>query len=108
MFGKKHSAETKALFSKQRTGSKGAIGNKNNLGKIKKYKNSSSKFFGVCLVYKYKEKKKWTARICINGKDKKLGNFDIEEDAAKRFDAECWKIFHDLEKLNFPENYHLS
>lgn len=36
MWGRKHSEKTRILFSKQRRGTKNGIGNKNNLGKIKK------------------------------------------------------------------------
>jgi len=108
MWGRKHSEKTKILFSQQRQGTKNGVGNKNNLGKIKKYKNSTSKFYGVFKrTYKYKGKERitWRARFCENGTDIRLGAYVLETDAAKAFDEKCWGVYHDLSKLNFPENY---
>jgi hypothetical protein len=39
---------------------------------------------GVCWI---KKSRKWTARICQDGKQHYLGSFDVEEDAAKACDA---------------------
>lgn len=109
MYGKKHSKKTIELFSKQRIGTKNGVGNKNNLHLIKRYKNSKSKYFGVS-VDGYKKKNGeitlyWKARISIDGKDKYLGKYRTETEAAEAFDEECWKIYKDKSKLNFPENY---
>lgn len=100
MWGRKHSEKTKELFSKQRIGNKNGVANKNNLGKVKKYKNSSSVYYGV-----FKEIGKsirWVARLSVNGKDKRIGTFDKECDAALAFDEKSWQVYRDPTKLNFP------
>lgn len=109
MWGRRHSKETKKLFSEQRKGSQNGIGNKNNLGLVKKYKNSTSKYYGV-FKRSYMKKNKtetiaWRARINFNGEEIKLGTFSKEIDAAKAFDKKSWELYKDLSKLNFPENY---
>ena len=49
----------------------------------------------------YRCRKYFLAQISINGKIKHLGNFKIEEDAAKKFD-EMAKIYHgEFANLNF-------
>ena len=42
--------------------------------------NKTSKYVGVCW---YKSRKKWRALIRINGKQKHLGFFNVEEEAAE-------------------------
>lgn len=109
MYGRKHSLETKLLFSAQRTGTKNGVGNTNNLGLVKKYKNSTSVYYGVFkYIYRYKgkEKIKWYSRISKNGKDIKIGVFEKEIDAAKAWDKKSWEFHKDLNKLNFPEDYY--
>lgn len=108
MFGRKHSQETKDKFSIDRIGNKNGIGNKNNLNLVKKYKNSTSKYYGVFKsIYTYKgvEKIKWKSRFSLLGVDLKLGTFDNEISAAKEWDKKSWEIHRDLHKLNFPEDY---
>ena len=56
-----------------------------------------SKYLGVC----YRDNKYIMAVISINGKQKKLGTFKTEEEAAKRYD-EFAKIYHgEYANLNF-------
>ena len=45
-------------------------------------KNLTSKFIGV---YFKKEYKRWVAQISINGKQKQLGSFDTEIEAANAY-----------------------
>jgi hypothetical protein len=60
---------------------------------------SSSKFNGVQLY-----RKLFDARIKINKKNKFIGSFQNEEDAARAFDR--YVIEHSLDRvLNFPEEY---
>jgi len=33
------------------------------------------------------------------------GSFNNEVEAAKKWDALCWKFLQDISKLNFPEDY---
>jgi group I intron endonuclease len=77
---------------------------KQNLSKIninKKRKNSSSKYFGVSYC---KSRKKWNAQVILRSKIKRLGSFDIEEDAAKARDIECLKPeYNGVFELNFPD-----
>ena len=72
----------------------------NSLTGKKKSKNSSSKYVGVS-----KRGNSWRATIMINHKQELLGTFKIEEEAARAYDKKCWELYHDLNKLNFSENY---
>jgi dCMP deaminase len=63
-------------------------------------KNSSSEYIGV---YRYKGTKKWAANITINGKNKHLGVFEREQDAALARDYATKQHFKEFGKLNFPK-----
>ena len=52
-------------------------------------KNASSQYMGVSFV---KDRKKWASCIRVNGKNKYLGLFKNEIDAAKRRDEEIMKV----------------
>ena len=43
---------------------------------------------------------KWQVHICFNGKQKSLGYFDSEEDAARTYDAAALKHFGEFARLN--------
>ncbi|MGL5934760.1 MAG: HNH endonuclease [Cetobacterium sp.] len=62
---------------------------------------SSSQYIGVSLN---KNTGKWTAQITIKGKQKHLGSFTCEIDAAKARDVATKEHFDQYGKLNFPEN----
>ena len=64
----------------------------------KKQANTSSQYKGVSW---HKIAKKWKAQIRINGKDKHLGLFKIEEDAALAYDATALHEFREFANLNF-------
>jgi group I intron endonuclease len=76
----------------------------------RKNKKSTSKYSGVqrrkyFLAKEKKYKYYYETHFYSNGLNINLGNYQNEENAAKRWDEECWKIYHDLNKLNFPEDY---
>ena len=78
------------------------ISKSNNLRNRPKFKNSSSKYMGVCF---HKRAGKYQARIQINDKRKHIGYYEKEEDAAKAWDDYIKE--HNLTEfytLNFPDN----
>jgi hypothetical protein len=62
--------------------------------------DSSSKYKGVSWR---KRKKKWRARICINGERKHIGYFKDEIHAAKAYDKAAKKYHGEFASLNFPD-----
>jgi hypothetical protein len=67
----------------------------------KKREGVTSKFRGVCWV---KDRKKWEARIMVDGKRPHLGCFDDEEEAARAWDAAAIENGYNSEALNFKNN----
>lgn len=64
----------------------------------KKREGVTSKFRGVCWM---KDRKKWRARITVDQKNKYLGYFDDEEEAARAWDAAAIENGFNPEALNF-------
>ena len=64
---------------------------------IKSRRGSSSKFKGVSFDNQYKL---WIAQIRINGKNKKLGRFISEKEAALRYNEEAIKFHGEFVLLN--------
>ncbi|CAN0453504.1 unnamed protein product [Scytosiphon promiscuus] len=56
---------------------------------------------GVCVT----RNNKWRAVIYIGGKQKYLGTYKSEIDAAKSYDSAAKCIFSDPKYLNFPYEY---
>lgn len=61
-------------------------------------KNTSSKYKGVCFEKRYKN---YCATIMINGKNKNLGRYKNEIEAAKVYDRKAREIFGEFAYLNF-------
>jgi len=66
---------------------------------IIKRKGSSSKYRGVSWC---KRKKRWRARICVNGEKKLIEYFKDEIQAAKAYDKAAKKYYGQFACLNFP------
>jgi group I intron endonuclease len=75
------------------------------IGITGKRRKDSKKYVGVNYE---KRAKKWRVRFGFEGIRYDLGYYDNELDAAKVYDKKCWEKFHDLTKLNFPEDYQLE
>lgn len=103
MKGKKLSEESKKKISDANKGLKKNI-NPEWRNKITqaitaiKQEGTSSKYLGVSWCFRDK-----IFRVYLKGKP--YGSFVDEIEAAKRFDEVSWSLFHNPEKLNFPENY---
>jgi AP2 domain len=67
----------------------------------------SSRYKGVRW---HKRDKVWTAQIQIHvsGESKFLGHFEVEEDAARAYDAAARKYFGRFARLNFPKKREAS
>ncbi len=68
-------------------------------------RNSFSKYKGVHWL---KHRKKFIARIKINGKTTYIGIFKDEIDAAKAYDKKARKLFGEFAYLNFPQDHGLT
>jgi len=68
-----------------------------NLLNSSKYKNSSSKYKGV---YWGKKQNKWIAQVNVEGKNKHLGGFDNEIDAAKQYNIFAKEYYGEFARLN--------
>jgi hypothetical protein len=64
--------------------------------------NASSQYLGVSWD---KRRNKWVAHIKKDGDEKYLGSFDVEEAAARAYDAAAWALHAVYANLNFPADY---
>ncbi len=71
--------------------------NQQNSFNRKSNEHSSSRYKGVC---QNKRRRKWMAQIMIDGKNKYLGYFANEEDAARTYNKAAERLFGDFAYLN--------
>jgi hypothetical protein len=68
-----------------------------------KRRGSSSVYLGV---YWVKQRNKWMAVICLGGKrNRTIGYFDDETDAARAYDRAAVVHFGEAARLNFPDEW---
>ena len=72
--------------------------NAENLRNRGSYRGSSSKYVGV---HWHTASGKWQAKITINGKNKHLGLFTDEQEAARVYDAAARELHGEFARLNF-------
>ncbi len=72
-----------------------------NGGNRKKQETSSSSFKGVCWG---KKDNKWVAYIKFNGRQKHLGSFNDEKEAARAYNEAAKEYFKEFSKLNIIED----
>jgi hypothetical protein len=60
---------------------------------------ATSRYKGVSL---HPHTKRWVAKICVSGTDRRLGAFDDERDAAEAYDAAAREHFGEFACVNFP------
>lgn len=67
--------------------------------RINQYKQqgTTSKYRGVC-----RARNKWVAGIKVNGSRYRLGTFDSEEEAARKYDEKARLLYGKFGRFNFP------
>lgn len=68
-----------------------------NLMNQRKHRDGQSKYKGVSWD---KTKKKWTARVCVEGKNKHFGRYCSELEAATAYDLNAAKLFGEFARIN--------
>ncbi len=76
--------------------------NQQNHFNMKPQEDCASQYKGVCWC---KRRKRWYARIKLNYKNKWLGYFDNEADAAKAYNHAATEYFGEFKRLNIIEDY---
>lgn len=83
-------------FNNQKSNLRFCTYSQNNANKIPK-RNGSSKYKGV---YWHKRSKVWGANIGVDHKQKNLGYYSSEKDAAEAYNKEALNIYGDFARLN--------
>ncbi|MBN2020720.1 MAG: hypothetical protein JW749_10915 [Sedimentisphaerales bacterium] len=76
----------------------------NNINRPKKA-NTSSKYRGVCFEKSCQE---WGVFIRVNGKQKRIGRFKNEIEAARAYDRAALKYHGEFARLNFPREDYIN
>ncbi len=69
----------------------------------RKTKNTSSRYTGVCFNTRDKN---WVSKIMVEGKNKHLGSFKTQKEAAIQYDKAAYAEYKEFTELNFPEVDH--
>lgn len=72
----------------------------NNRNRAKWSTATSSRYKGVSWS---KQAQKWLAQITVDWRNRYLGIFLVEEDAARAYDAAAKQYFGEFARLNFPD-----
>jgi hypothetical protein len=54
-------------------------------------------------VFRYNRGPRWLVLIGVDGRQRRVGVFDSEEDAARAYDGAARKLHGEFARLNFPE-----
>ncbi len=73
--------------------------NSQNHANMKPQRGGTSKYKGVCW---YKTRGKWVTKIMFNYKNKTLGYYTNEIEAAKAYDQKAKELFGEFARTNFP------
>lgn len=69
-------------------------------GRQSGHRGSRSQYKGVAW---HKNRETWVAQIRYEGQLKHIGCFNLEEDAARAYDAKARELFGEFVSLNFPD-----
>jgi hypothetical protein len=92
-------------LNNRRTNIRAATQLQNMQNQRKQKSGTTSQFKGV---YWHKATNKWAARIGVNGRQRYLGLFTSEVEAARAYDTKALQHFGDFSKTNFVQNTQLK
>lgn len=68
----------------------------------RRIRGKTAKFKGVCITSRRHTPSPWRATITVNGRQKSLGNYKTQDEAALAYDAAARSYFGEFANLNFP------